>query len=306
MNLCKKVIPVPKFNPLALGKACLLISVLAWLTAAPALVRAFGSANLQVRFGVCDWTIGKGGDPAAFELARKLGLEGVQVSLNPAGDSLALISLELQKTFLKAAATNSIAIASFAIGELNNVPLKSDPRAEKWLAQGIDIAGAMGVRRILVPFFGKGDLRKDVPGTEAVIACLKRLAPKAEQKRVILALESWLSAEEHLKIIERVGSPAVRVYYDVGNAKEEGYDVSKEIRLLGKHICEIHAKDYKDLYGKGSVDFAAVREAMEGIGYRGWLVLEGTKLPLGVEKSIAYDLNFLRGVFSAPGKEPLP
>jgi len=273
-----------------------LIAVLGCLTGTPAPAGA-QDKKAEVRFGVCDWTIGKSADYTSFELARKLGLEGLQVSLNLAGESLALASYELQKNYFLAAAASRVAICSFAIGELNNVPLKSDPRAEKWLDQAIDIAASMQVRRILVPFFGKGDLRKDPQGTAATIACLKRLAPKAEKQHVILALESWLSAEDHVKIIDAVGSKAVRVYYDVANAQERGYDVAREIGLLGKRICEVHAKDTKDLYGKGSMDFAAVKRALDGIGYRGWLVIEGSQLPLGIEQSIAYDLKYLKTVF---------
>ena len=50
--------------------------------------------------GVCDWTIGKTGDPAAFELAAGLMLDGVQVSLVPKGDSLALADPALRRVFL--------------------------------------------------------------------------------------------------------------------------------------------------------------------------------------------------------------
>ncbi len=258
-----------------------------------------GSDKTKIKIGACDWTLGKGGDPAAFDLAAKLGLDGIQVSLNPEGESLALIMPENQKSYLDASARTRVEIASFAIGELNNVPLKSDPRAERWLAEGIETASAMRVQIILVPFFGKGDLKGDPAGTEAVIAALKRLAPKAEKAGVILALESWLSAAGHLAIIEKIGSPAVQVYYDVGNSQEAGYDILREIRFLSKRICQFHAKDYKDLYGKGSMDFPAVREAMVDIGYNGWLVIEGTQFPLGLEQSILYDLNFLRSLFPA-------
>jgi len=247
--------------------------------------------------GVCDWTIGKTGDPAAFDLAARLLLDGVQVSLVSKGDTLALADPELRRTFLQASREARIPIASFAIGELNDVPLKSDPRAEKWLAKGIDIAAAMEVKVILVPFFGKGELRNDPAGTDAVVAALRRLAPKAEAKGVILALESYLSAGDNLRILERVGSPAVRVYYDVGNSQDAGYPILDEIRELGSRIVEVHAKDTKGLYGKGSMDFPAVRKALEGIGYKGWFVLEGTEMPLGVEASIRYDADYLRTVF---------
>ena len=279
------------------------ISFLMILTATVCLWSAGAAQNVgqksSVRFGVCDWTIGKTGDPAALGLASKLGLEGVQVSLVVKNDKLELAQAALQKSYLEAAEKYGIGIASFAIGDLNNIPYKSDPRAEKWIEQSIDICRAMNVKIVLVPFFGKGDLRNDPKGTEAVIERLKRVAPKAENAGVILALESWLNAEDHLKILNAVGSSAIQVYYDVGNSQEAGYDILKEIRLLGARICQFHAKDYKDLYGKGSMDFKAVRQAMEDIGYHSWFVLEGTQLPLGVEKSIRYDLDYLRAVFPA-------
>ncbi len=277
------------------------ISYLMILTATVCLWSGGAAQNVvqkaSVRFGVCDWTIGKTGDPAALELASKLGLEGVQVSLVIKSDRLELAQASLQKSYLEAAEKHGIGIASFAIGDLNNIPYKSDPRAEQWIEQSIDICRAMNVKIVLVPFFGKGDLRNDPNGTKTVIERLKRVAPKAENAGVILALESWLSAEDHLKIINAVGSSAIQVYYDVGNSQEAGYDILKEIRLLGARICQFHAKDSKDLYGKGTMDFKAVRRAMEDIGYNSWFVLEGTQLPLGVVKSIRYDLDYLRSVF---------
>ena len=248
--------------------------------------------------GVCDWTIGKAGDPAAFEVAARLGLDGVQVSLVPKGGSLALANEDFRGSFLRAVKRSRIPIASFAIGDLNDVPLKSDPRAEAWLDKGIEVAAAMEVKVILVPFFGKGELRDDPAGVEAVVAALKRLAPKAQSLGVVLALESYLSADEHLRILERVGSPAVRVYYDVANSQDAGHPVLDEIRRLGDRIVEVHAKDTRDLYGKGSMDFPAVLRALEDIGYRGWLVIEGTKTPLGVEASVRYDADYLRLLFS--------
>ncbi|MBN2130849.1 MAG: TIM barrel protein [Sedimentisphaerales bacterium] len=249
------------------------------------------------RLGVCDWTIGKRTDPAAFEMAKKIGLDGVQVDFGSGDDNLPLFEKDVQKRCLEAAQEQKLRIASLAMGTLNDIPYKSDPRAERWVDQAIDVAQAMRQRIILLAFFGKGDLKNDTEGTRAVVSRLKNVAAKAEKARVTLGVESWLSAAEHLDIIERVGSPAVKVYYDVANSHKMGYDIYQEIRTLGKQICQFHAKDYKDLYGKGSIDFPRVREAMDEIGYRGWLVMEGTKMPLGLEESCRYDAEYLRTIF---------
>ena len=125
------------------------------------------------------------------------------------------------------------------------------------------------------------------------------MAPKAEKAGVILGFESWLSAEEHLDIIQRVGSSAVQVYYDVANSTQMGYDIYKEIRWLGrKHICEFHMKENGFLLGQGKVDFQKVREAMDEIGYTGWMQIEGA-VPSGQPMFESYVANrkFLRTVF---------
>ncbi len=249
------------------------------------------------KLAVCDWTIGKTTDPGSLEAAKRIGLDGVQVDFGRGKENLPLFDADLQKRFLDEVLRQDIEIASLAMGVLNNIPYKSDPRAERWVAEGIDVCKALGVNVVLLAFFGNGDLRDDEKGKDVVVERLKRVAPKAEKAGVFLGVESWLSAEQHLEIIDRVGSPAVKVYYDVANSNMAGYDIYKEIRQLGKNICEFHAKDYDDLYGKGSIDFERVREAIDDIGYRGWLVMEGTKMPLGVEESCRYDAEYLRGIF---------
>ncbi len=257
-----------------------------------------GKAAAGFRIGACDWTLGKQADPAAFEVAKRVGIDGVQLSLNTLARPVHLQNPEIRKKYLKMAAEYDIRIPSLAIGTLNDVPLKGDdPRAKQWLSDSVDACQAMGVKVVLVAFFGKGDLVGDPKGTAVIVEKLKEVAPKAEKAGVALAVESYLDAQQHLDIIRRVGSPAIKVYYDVANSQSKGYDIFKEIRTLGSHIAEFHAKDLNDLYGKGSMDFVAVRKAMDDIGYRGWLVMEGVKMPLGVEESCKYDADYLRKIF---------
>ena len=264
--------------------------------------RPFPSGQFQhqthgFKIGACDWTLGKMADTGSFKIAKRIGLDGVQVSMGTIKDDMRLRKPEAQKAFLDAAKKQEVEIASLAIGELNNVPYKSDPRAERWVIDSIDVCKAMGVNVVLLAFFGKGDLRNDERGIDTVVERLKRIAPKAEKAGVVLGLESQLSAEQHIDIIDRVGSPAVQVYYDVGNSHKNGYDIYKEIRFLGRHICEFHAKDYEGLFGKGIVDFKEVRRAMDDIGYRGWIQIEPVKMPLGLEASCRYNIQYLRSIF---------
>lgn len=271
-------------------------------TMGSALSPLFAAAS-QRRFkiGACDWSIGKMADPGAFAVAREIGLDGVQVSLGTEKDNMQLRQPAVQAAYQAAARKEGVAIASLAIGELNNIPYKKDPRTIEWVSEGIDATKALGSKVILLAFFGNGDLKGDPVGTDEVVRRLKEIAPKAEQQGVILGIESWLSAPQHMEIIERVGSKAVQVYYDVRNSSDGGYDIGEEIRWLGKKglICEFHAKENGQLLGQGSVDFTKVRQAMDDIGYTGWIQIEGA-VPGGAPMLPSYqqNLKFLRGVLA--------
>lgn len=277
------------------------------LGAASAIGRGWAGAvaaqDPQRRFkiGACDWSIGARASLEAFEIAREIGLDGVQISLGTPEDAMRLSRPEVQREFLDAAKRTGVAIASMAIGELNSVPFKSDERTIEWVRESIDACHALGREVVLLAFFGKNDLKNDRAGTDETVRRLAELAPKAEKAGVTLGIESWLSAEEHMGIIDRVGSPAVKVYYDVANSEKMGYDIYAEIRRLGKHgqICEIHAKENGTHLGEGRVDFAKVRAALEEIGYRGWMQIEGA-LPPGAPLVPAYrkNLAFLRSLFA--------
>lgn len=262
--------------------------------------RALGEASSRrFRIGACDWSIGKQASVDALSVAKEIGLDGVQVSLGTEKDNMHLRTREVQARYKEAAAETGVAVASLAIGEMNRIPFKSDPRTIGWVGDSVDACAAMGCGVVLLAFFSDGDLKGDKAGTDEVVRRLKGIAPKAEKAGVILGIESWLSADEHLDIIQRVGSPAVQVYYDVANMEKMGYDIYAEIRRLGgeKLICEVHAKENGFLLGQGKVDFRRVREALDAIGYSGWVQIEGA-VPKGAQMLPSYkeNLKFLRGI----------
>jgi sugar phosphate isomerase/epimerase len=203
-----------------------------------------------------------------------------------------------QDVILAASARHNVAIASLAMGVLNDVPYKSERATEQWVLDSVKVLERMKARLALLAFFAKGDLVDDPVGVTEVIRRLKQLAPRAEEAGLTYGIESWLKAPELERILDAVNSPAIKVYYDVGNMQKVGEDVGAAIRRLGRErICEVHFKDYDDLYGKGTMNFPRVRSALDDIGYRGWVGIEGVMTPLGVEESIRYDLNYLRPLF---------
>lgn len=267
-----------------------------WPLASPL---AANSVRPRFKIGACDWSMQMQGDPAVFERAKQMGLDGVQISFGAPEGKFDLRQETVRQQFLAEATKQGIEIASLGMGILNSVPLATDERAMPWVEQCIDVLPLLGQRCVLLAFFGAGDIKDRPDLQQAVIRRLKELAPKAERAKVVLGLETWLNADEHLRILDAVGSPAVQVYYDVANMERRGYDIYAEIRRLGKtRICEVHCKENAALLGHGRVDFPKVKDALDAIDWSGWLVIEGAA-PEDKDLLDAYSENqeYLRRVF---------
>jgi L-ribulose-5-phosphate 3-epimerase len=262
---------------------------------------SYSLGKSSLRIGACDWSLGKSSDLGAFDLAKQIGLQGIQVSLGSEKNNMHLRQSVLQQAYLAESKKSNIKIASLAIGELNNVPYKSDPRTEAWVSDSIDVAKALGVSVILLAFFNNNDLRNDDAGKAEVVQRLKRVAPKAEKLGITLGIESYLSAEEHIDLIDRVGSQNIKVYYDFRNSADAGYDILKEIKLLGRdYICELHIKENGHLLGDGTLDWHTIGETLAAIDYPGdgWMHLEWS-LPKETDVVTGYqhNLHYLKKSF---------
>ncbi|MFQ5809096.1 MAG: sugar phosphate isomerase/epimerase family protein [Armatimonadota bacterium] len=213
-----------------------------------------------------------------LEDAKKAGLDGVEVGVGGAADTLRIADPEVRQGYKDQMKETGLVISSFMMSLLNSNPLASDPRAPAWLEQSIDAAKDLRASVILVAFFGRGSLlagdevkQADV---DVVVERLKAAAPRAKDAGVILGIENTLSAEQNARILERIGHESVKIYYDVGNTTGKGYDVPAEIRFLKERIAIFHFKDGPNYLGEGKVKLEPIAAAMKEIGYKGWIVLE--------------------------------
>ena len=184
------------------------------------------------------------------------------------------------------------------------------------LKRGVDVALELGVYLLRV---FSGNARDDVSQDEGEAWILEGLsagAAYAETKGVTLALENHGRfagrSDQVLAIIERVGSPALRVNFDTGNFLPVGQDPVAAARELADWVVMVHLKDMRpagadeaghvfpgadgqmltgSIIGAGLVDLAGVRAVMDGAGYCGWWSLEyeggEDALNLGVPRSLA-------------------
>ncbi len=253
------------------------------------------------RVGVTDWNLGQTGKVEAVALAKRIGFDGVEVSLgrNPVDDKLPLDNASLQDAYTKAAEVHRIGLAGTCLDILHRNYLKNDKLGQKWVADGIPITRKLRARVMLLPFFGKGAL---VTASEMdyVGDVLKELAPEAVKAGVILGLENTISAADNVRIMDRAKSPALKVYYDVGNSTNGGFDIIQELRWLGKdRICQIHLKDNPYYLGEGRINFPSVIKAIQEIGYTDFANLETSCPSRNVEADMRRNLAYIHKLSAA-------
>lgn len=267
-------------------------------------------AETEQRFpiGVCDWNLGMKQNIGAFEVGKEIGVEGLQVSFSTPGSDFDLRDREVRDQYYERVEDTGIRMASLGMGVLNQEPLATTPEAIGWVSDAIDTLASMqkenpaeAPKVCLLAFFGKGDINGKPELMAKVVEKLKTVAKKAEDAGVILGIESYLSATEHLRIIEGVGSEAIQVYYDSANSLAMGYDIYQEVVDLGaERICQVHCKERKSLIGDGEVDFEEFRDSLVEAGYRDWLIMEASR-PQGMNAVEAYRSNLkkLNSIFNA-------
>jgi L-ribulose-5-phosphate 3-epimerase len=261
--------------------------------------QAFAARGLKgLKIGVTDWNLRQTGKIEAVELAKRLGFDGVEVSLGRRAqdNKLPLDNPELIAQYLKAFSEQAIRPAGTCLDILHVNYLKNDKLGQKWVVDGVRITKQLNARVMLCPFFGKGALttteEKDYVGD-----VLRELAPEAEKARVYLGLENTISAADNVRIMERAKSKAVLVYYDIGNSTRNGFDIAREIEWLGrKRICQFHFKDNPGYIGEGQVKFRDAIEAISRIGFEGFANLETDTPSKNIDADMKRNLAYTRKV----------
>jgi len=267
---------------------------------------------LRVRVGMTDWNLGQRGDISKIALAREIGLDGIQVSLQfPADGSLALRDPQTQAAFRRAALENGIQICSLAIGSpgKSRLPLHTNPAAGILLTEAVEVARNLGTNNILLPILG--DSHIDMTSQSQIdtfVAMMKEVARYAEKYDVVVGIEDWLPAEDDLRLLDAIGSDHVAIYYDAHNIvardarKGREQDIYAEPKMLGRRISQVHVKNANMLLSTpgGKIDWPRMAQEFYGIGYRGWYVLETNSPTNDIVADTRANIAYVKKTFRMP------
>jgi len=255
--------------------------------------------ELAMKYGIRDGML-KAPMETMFSVAKQIGFDGVEFCIGREYHENLLWEEGGAKKLKGLADAAGVEISSLSPGVFSSFH-PALPEAEK-RQEGHDIlvhviasCAAADTRHILVPMFPK-DMDEWPESTwDLLVDGFKSLADVAKRHDVILDLETTFSADDLVMILDRVDSPALKVYHDTGNTMSRGQDPAEELLKLGHDgVGMIHGKDTdRQMLGDGRVDFDAVDAAMREIAYDGYIVLE---TPVGEDANAdnAQNLAFIR------------
>ena len=163
-------------------------------------------------------------------------------------------------------------------------------RIEAELRESADLAAELGIPALICFSGNRNAGQSDEDGLEATVAGLKRAAPYAERRGVNLNLELLNSRVDHpgyqadhtawgAEVCRRVGSPRVRLLYDIYHMQIMEGDVIRtigdNIRWIG-HFHTAGNPGRKDLDDSQELQYAAICAAIAETGYDLFLAHEFT------------------------------
>jgi len=262
----------------------------------------------RYKIAVCDWMILKRQKLGAFQLTKDIGADGVEVDMGSLGtndtfQSVITTNAEVRQQFLDTAKKLGLEISSIAMSGFYAQSFAERPTVPRMTQDCIDTMKAMNVKVAFLPLGVRSDLVKHPELRPKVVAQLKVIGAQAEKAGVIIGIETELDADAQIKLLDDVGSPAIKIYYNFSNAIQNNHDLIGELEKLGKdRICQIHCTDQDGVWLQDDpkINMPKVKEALDKMGWRGWLVIERSRKASdsrNVKGNFGANTRYLKSVF---------
>jgi len=272
------------------------------------------STNAFVKFSLLE----------SIEKIAKLGFKGVEIMgdrphLYPPDfgpDKIAELKAALDKHQLRITNINSFTL--FAVGD-TYLPSFIEPDQERrdirvrHTKESLAVAKELGCENISIPPGGPLEGMDWPAGANLFREGLEQVIPDAEALGVKLLIEPEPelfieNSDEYKRFIKDFQSPAVGLNFDIGHFYCVGEDPAAAFEDLFEWVGHVHLEDIADtrehnhlIPGLGVIDYPAVFEVMQRLGYTGDISLELYPYVDTPEEAGRESLEHLEPIFAASG-----
>lgn len=262
----------------------------------------------RYKIAVCDWMILKRQKIGSFKLVHELNGDGVELDMGSLGKRETfdnkLRDPHFQQLFRETAREFQLEVPSIAMSGFYGQSFLERANYEELVRECLN---AMKVMDAKVAFLPLGGIKAGWEGEPAlraeVVKQLKKVGDMAAAEGLVIGIETQLDAKGDVKLLKEIDSFGIKIYFKFQNALENGRDLCKELKILGKkRICQIHCTDTDGvtLRFNERLDMNKVKKTLDKMGWSGWLVVERSRDKddvHNVRKNYGTNIEYLKEVF---------
>lgn len=262
----------------------------------------------RYKIAVCDWMILKRQKIGSFKLVHELNGDGVELDMGSLGKRETfdnkLRDPHFQQLFRETAREFQLEVPSIAMSGFYGQSFLERANYEELVRECLN---AMKVMDAKVAFLPLGGIKAGWEGEPAlraeVVKRLKKVGDMAAAEGLVIGIEVQLDAKGDVKLLKEIDSLGIKIYFKFQNALENGRDLCKELKILGKkRICQIHCTDTDGvtLRFNERLDMNKVKKTLDKMGWSGWLVVERSRDKddvHNVRKNYGTNIEYLKEVF---------
>ncbi|MFO0943892.1 MAG: sugar phosphate isomerase/epimerase family protein [Pirellulales bacterium] len=244
----------------------------------------------------------------AIALTKEIGADGLELDMGPLGDretfENGLANEETRKRFQEEAERLGITFCSIAMSGFYAQSFAERPTYRRMITDCITTMNQLNVKVGFLPLGVKNDLVQFPDLRPTVVQRLKEVGKMAQDANVTIGIESALDAEAEVRLLDDIGSPAVRCYFNFANALQQNRNLFEQLKVLGKdRICQIHCTDEDGVWLENNkrLDMAQVKKALVEMNWKGWLVMERSRdanNARDVKGNYGANARYLKKIFS--------
>lgn len=262
----------------------------------------------RYKVAACDWMMLKRQKLGSFQLMKELGGDGVEMDMGGLGKRDTFDNKfhqpRFRKLFKETAQKYDIEVPSVAMSGFFGQSFLTHHNYKVLVQDCLNTMKVMGAK---VAFLPLGGIKEDwtVPG-EARRQLVERLHVAGEMaaaEDVVIGIRTPLDAKGDIKLLKEIDSKGIKIYYSFQNALDNGRDLCKELKRLGKkRICQIHCTDTDGvtLPYNTRLDMKAVKNTLDKMGWSGWLVIERSRNKdevRNVKKNFGTNIRYVKEIF---------
>lgn len=262
----------------------------------------------RYKISVCDWMVLKRQKIGVFQLVYELRGDGVELDMGSLGKRETfdnkLREPYFRQLFRETAQKYGLAISSIAMSGFYGQSFLERPNYKALVQECLETMEVMDTKVAFLPMGGsKAGWAQDPQLRAEAVKRLREVGEMAAVRGMVVGIETGQSAREDVRLLKEIDSPGIKIYFKFQDALEQGRDLHKELRRLGrKRICQIHCTDTDGVtlpYNK-RLDMKRIKKTLDKMGWSGWLVVERSRDKddvRNVKKNYGTNIEYLKKIF---------